>query len=308
MTKQWADSIIRILIMIVSLAYSSQNISAQQWDCHWIAHPTACDTTQVWFSRTYTDTERPREAFITIASTGYFTLYVNGRNVSTDILTPTRQQGDTAARAMTFCVTRFTRNTDNTIAVWYSPTTPHKDKRQLSMCYYGKRNDGTPFVYNTDASWMCREASMSLATDGGENQNATTHEARWNTGNIELAQWIHAEEAEGRPDESVTAAAWPQHGTRITKTITPRYFDTENDSVLYDFAPGFYGLIRVTLRGCTSGQHININGLHYTCTGDMDEQAFGRFVPGFWRKVLISGDKYFNPEQIQSVEAIAIAP
>lgn len=90
--------------------------------------------------------------------------------------------------------------------------------------------------------------------------------------------------------------------------MQPRFFDLTDNGVLYDFTPGFYGFTRVTLRDCKRGQHISINGLQYTCNGEMDEQAFGRFVPGFYRKVLISGDRNFKKEQIQNVEAIAIEP
>ena len=298
----------RILIITALLIGALNGTAAQQWDCHWVASPTACDTTQVWFRRTYTAAERPLEAYITVASTGYFTLYVNGRNVSTDIITPLRQQADTTARAMTFCVTRFTRSTDNTIAVWYSPATPHKDTRQLSVCYYGRQADGTPFTHYSDGAWLCREASMSLTSNGGEDQDATRHDTQWNTDGTPMALWTHAVETQGRPGESVTAMPWGQRATRITRIMQPRYFDTEDGAVAYDFTPGFYGLVRVTLRGCSRGQRISINGMHYTCTGDMDEQAFARFVPGFWRKVLISGDTFFDPEQIQSVEAMAVAP
>ena len=90
--------------------------------------------------------------------------------------------------------------------------------------------------------------------------------------------------------------------------MQPRFFDLTDNGVLYDFTPGFYGFTRVTLRDCKRGQRISINGLQYTCNGEMDEQAFGRFAPGFCRKVLISGDRNFKKEQIQNVEAIAIEP
>lgn len=290
------------------LAGIAQEAAAQQWDCSWIAHPAASDTAQVWFRRTYNADGKPREAYIDIASTGYFTLYVNGRNVSTAVLTPLRQRHDTAPLGMTFRVTRFMRHGENTIAVWYSPAVAHKDARQVSVCCYGNDSEGKPFIHRSDASWLCREANMTLTADGGETQDATSRNGRWNTADFDLACWLSAKETEGNSHGSVTADRWRQHSARTARIMQPNSFDITDDGVLYDFTPGFYGFTRVTLRNCKRGQRISINGLQYTCNGNMDEQAFGRFAPVFCRKVLITGDRNFKREQVQNVEAIAIEP
>lgn len=298
----------RLLFILILLTGAALDAAAQQWDCSWIAHPAASDTTQVWFRRTYSSDGRPHEAFIDIASTGYFTLYVNGRNVSTAALTPLRRHNDTTPRGMTFRVTRFMRSGENTIAVWYSPAVAHKDMRQVSLCYYGNDGDGKPFAHRSDASWLCHEADMSLTASGGETKDATFYNGRWNIAEFDLACWLPAKETEGNSNESVTADRWQQNATRTARIMQPRFFDLTDNGVLYDFTPGFYGFTRVTLRDCKRGQRISINGLQYTCNGEMDEQAFGRFAPGFCRKVLISGDRNFKKEQIQNVEAIAIEP
>jgi hypothetical protein len=298
----------QILFILVLVVATTLDAAAQQWDCSWITHPAASDTTQVWFRRTYTSNRLPQEAFVSVASTGYFTLYVNGRNVSTDILMPLRKPADTTPRSMTFCVTRFLRRGKNTIAVWYSPACRHADARQLSVCYYGNDSDGEPFAHRSDASWLCREANMTLTTDGGETQDATLYNKKWNINNFDLACWLPAKEAEGNDDEYVATDPWQQHATQTTNVMSARYFDITDEGVLYDFAPGFYGFVRVTLRNCKRGEHISINGLQYTCNGEQDEQAFGRFAPSFCRKVLISGDENFDKEQVQNVEAISIAP
>ena len=297
-----------ILIILAMTAFAAQKAVAQQWHCAWIAHPTAADTTQVWFRRSYENASLSREAYIDIASTGFFTLYVNGRNVSTDILTPLRQQGDATPRSMTFDVKRFLRRGENTIAVWYSPSSAHKDLRQLSLNFYGTDSEGEPFSFLSDGSWLCREANMTLTTDGGEMQDATLYNMKWNTADFDLVLWLPAMETEGTAGESIMADRWQEGGSRTVSVMQPRYFDVTDEGVLYDFAPGFYGFVRVTLRDCKRGQRISINGLRYTCNGDMDEQAFGRFAPTFCRKVLIKGDEDFSREQVQSVEAIAIAP
>ena len=93
---------------------------------------------------------------------------------------------------------------------------------------------------------------------------------------------------------------------RVRRIISPRFSDRSDHSVTYDFSPGFYGFVRVTLRGCRRGEHIYINGMEYICSGEMDEQAYCRFSAIYMRRVTITGDRHFNPEQVQEVEAVCL--
>ena len=91
---------------------------------------------------------------ITIASTGYFELYVNERNVTGDVLTPLRERCSANAIAVTYDVTRFMRAGTNTVAVWYSPSFPHPESRQIALSFYGRAGDGSPQVFDNDSSWL----------------------------------------------------------------------------------------------------------------------------------------------------------
>ena len=96
------------------------------------------------------------------------------------------------------------------------------------------------------------------------------------------------------------------NAVRTYKILRPRYFDPAYRSIAYNFAPGFYGFVRVTLRGCKRGERIRIGNLVYICSGEMDEQAFCRFTHQYARQIVISGDRHFNPDQIQDVEALCL--
>ena len=142
-------------------------------------------------------------------------------------------------------------------------------------------------------------------------------------GDMATALWQPAVPTEGYPsasvhDNGVTAESIFGYSHHSYNTLTdnvqrahtilrPRYFDIiANHSVSYDFAPGFFGFVRVTLRGCRRGERIRIGNLLYVCSGEMDEQAFARFNPAFMRKITISGDRHFKPEQVQEVEGICL--
>lgn len=92
----------------------------------------------------------------------------------------------------------------------------------------------------------------------------------------------------------------------VHKILSPCGIEINGNSVVYDFTPGFYGYVRVTLRGCRQGERIRIGGLEYICTGTIDEQAFCRFTAGYMRKVEISGDAWFRPEQVQEIYAVCM--
>lgn len=145
--------LLHILILFIASAATAAASTATtgDFDCRWLSHPTPDDTSHVWFSRTIVTSEKdmPRAAYIRVATTGRFVLYVNGRNVSTALFTPDRQKGDTAVTAIAYDVQRFLRTDTNTIALLYCPSM--RTRRQVSVCFYGIAADSSHFaVSGTD--------------------------------------------------------------------------------------------------------------------------------------------------------------
>lgn len=205
--------LINILILfIASVALSAasvapgaaQTATVGDFDCRWLSHPTPDDTSHVWFSRTIVTSEKdmPRAAYIRVATTGRFVLYVNGRNVSTALFTPDRQKGDTAVASIAYDVQRFLRTDTNTIALLYCPSM--RTRRQVSVCFYGIAADSSHFAVNgTDrpcfalngnAGWLCRHADTWQTHDGGEAMNRNLYPYRWTDANQPLAMWLAVEE------------------------------------------------------------------------------------------------------------------
>lgn len=198
--------LINILILfIASVALgAAQTATVGDFDCHWMSHPAPDDTSHVWFSRTIvTDAkDMPRAAYIRVATTGRFVLYVNGRNVSTALFTPDRQKGDTAVAAIAYDVQRFLRTDTNTIAILYCPSM--RTRRQVSVSFYGIAADSSHFAVsgtdrpcfalNGNAGWLCRHADTWQTHDGGEAMNRNLYPHRWTDPNQPLAMWLAVEE------------------------------------------------------------------------------------------------------------------
>ena len=216
--------LINILILFIASAATAAASTATtgDFDCRWLSHPTPDDTSHVWFSRTIVTSEKdmPRAAYIRVATTGRFVLYVNGRNVSTALFTPDRQKGYTAVAAIAYDVQRFLRTDTNTIALLYCPSM--RTRRQVSVCFYGIAADSSHFAVsgtdrpcfalNGNAGWLCRHADTWQTHDGGEAMNRNLYPYRWTDANQPLAMWQAVEETS--PSQHLTTTT--QHHLNTT--------------------------------------------------------------------------------------------
>lgn len=331
--------LINILILFIASAATAAASTATAGDfgCRWMSHPAPDDTSHVWFRRTFVIEEQdiPRTAYIHVATTGRFVLYVNGRNVSTALFTPDRTPNDTTVMAISYDVRRFLRPDSNTIALLYCPST--RTRRQVSVSFYGIAADSSHFATNDTDGWLCRHADTWQTHDGGEAMNRNTYPYRWTDTDQPLALWQAVEQISTPHHHNTTPPQHlnttpSQHNTTSTpisaedicgyspvrinplvdnaahmrRIYTPLFTEQSADTLIVHLVPNERHLIRVTLRGCRRGERISIGNLHYVCTGEIDEQAFARFTPTSSNTIIITGDSHFQSEQVQEVESICL--
>mgnify|MGYP000133243399 FL=1 len=253
--------LINILILFIASAATAaaSTATAGDFDCRWMSHPTPDDTSHVWFSRTIVTSEKdmPRAAYIRVATTGRFVLYVNGRNVSTALFTPDRQKGDTAVAAIAYDVQRFLRTDTNTIALLYCPSM--RTHRQVSVCFYGIAADSSHFAVsgtdrpcfalNGNAGWLCRHADTWQTHDGGEAMNRNLYPYRWTDANQPLALWQAVEETS--PSQPLTTTT-PHH----LNTPTPQHLNTTPPQPLNTTTP----------QHISTSQHLTTTTPHHLTT------------------------------------------
>ena len=253
--------LINILILFIASAATAaaSTATAGDFDCRWMSHPTPDDTSHVWFSRTIVTSEKdmPRAAYIRVATTGRFVLYVNGRNVSTALFTPDRQKGDTAVAAIAYDVQRFLRTDTNTIALLYCPSM--RTHRQVSVCFYGIAADSSHFAVsgtdrpcfalNGNAGWLCRHADTWQTHDGGEAMNRNLYPYRWTDANQPLALWQAVKE---------TSTSQP------LTTTTPHHLNTPTPQPLTTTPP--QPLTTTTPQHISTSQHLTTTTPHHLTT------------------------------------------
>lgn len=250
--------LLHILILFIASAATAAASTAKtgDFDCCWMSHPTPDDTSHVWFSRTIvTDAkEMPRAAYIRVATTGRFVLYVNGRNVSTALFTPDRQKGDTAVSAIAYDVQRFLRTDTNTIALLYCPSM--RTRRQVSVSFYGIAADSSHFAVsgtdrpcfalNGNAGWLCRHADTWQTHDGGEAMNRNLYPYRWTDANQPIALW-----------QAVEEYSTPQH-----HNTTPQHISTSqhlNTTTSLNTSTPQHNNITTTPQHISTPQHLTIS-------------------------------------------------
>lgn len=102
------------------------------------------------------------------------------------------------------------------------------------------------------------------------------------------------------------ATLLPVRVKRVTGVTAPRYSERTPEGIAYEFVTGFYGFVRLTLRGAKKGETIIIGGRKYTCNGETDEQITTAFEPTYHRRVIVSGDSAFDASQVQRVDGVSL--
>lgn len=288
--------------LTISLSLAALTAAAQAWKLPWISNPSADSTAQTWFRKTFTLKSRPAAASIHVASDGRFIVYVNGYNVSSDVLEPFDGGG-----MMRYDASRFLRDGANTVAVWYSPKPPCRPTTaQVALSLCGAYASGERFATATDGTWFCRLANGTTEANGDETVCANDHVSDWNITGCGIVGWQAAEET---PNSRMDTDISPWHDAlHVAQIQSHESLYLSGGSITYTFARRFEGWVRLTLRGMERGDTIRMNGLTYVCSGDDDEQACRRFTTATQDAVVVDGRGTLTRDNITNVEAIAIEP
>lgn len=293
--------------MLLLLLAAAPPAPAQTFTMPWICSSRADSTSQVWFRRTFTRLGAVSEATVRLTTTGYAQLYVNGRNVSAEPVSPCRMGAGAAPLTLTYDVAAFMRPDSVTIAVWYAPPSPRADSCQIALTLDALLADGSRLSLASDSTWLWREASHRLRPGGGETVDGRLAALPWSHGPAEWALWTGARAVDA-PSFGLCPAAGPPRW-HVAAVVSPLSLTVSGDSLTAIFAQELTALPRVTLRGARPGSLVHVgNVVDYVCSGDIDEQAFPRFAVSRFARLVVTGDAAFRPDMVQAVEAVALVP
>lgn len=335
MAKTAIQEMIMVLMGLLVIGMTSASAQTASLGPGEISCTTANSLSDIWFRHTYITQRRPISATLSVTARGRYRVYVNESNVTPPLPTDNCHHPVT----IDIDISGYLRSDSNTVAILYHPVGPHD--HQIAVCYYGVGRDGRPFGHNADGGWLCRpvDEGSGDGIDRGYTQTVST--ACWTPvsapGRLEIEEAKVASEPrrveiegtkvasapqrveiEGRTADSelrrvsTEMGVWPLatllpvQVNRVTRVTAPRYSERTPEGIAYEFVTGFYGFVRLTLRGAKKGETIIIGGRKYTCNGETDEQITTAFEPTYHRRVIVSGDSAFDTSQVQRVDGVSL--
>ena len=335
MAKTAIQEMIMVLMGLLVIGMTTASAQTASLGPGEISCTTADSLSDIWCRHTYLTQRRPISATLSVTARGRYRVYVNESNVTPPLPTDNCHHPVT----IDIDISGYLRSDSNTVAILYHPVGPHD--HQIAVCYYGVGRDGRPFGHKADGGWLCRpvDEGSGDGIDRGYTQTVST--ACWTPvsapGRLEIEEAKVASEPrrveiegtkvasapqrveiEGRTADSVLrrlstemgvwplATLLPVQVNRVTRVTAPRYSERTPEGIAYEFVTGFYGFVRLTLRGAKKGETITIGGRKYTCNGETDEQITTAFEPTYHRRVIVSGDSAFDASQVQRVDGVSL--
>lgn len=321
MAKTAIQEMIMVLMGLLVIGMTTASAQTASLGPGEISCTTADSLSDIWFRHTYLTQRRPISATLSVTVRGRYRVYVNESNVTPPLPTDNCHHPVT----IDIDVSSYLRSDSNTVAILYHPVGPHD--HQIAVCYYGVGRDGRPFGHNADGGWLCRpvDEGSGNGIDRGYTQTVST--ACWTPvsvpGRLEIGVTKGASaprrvEIDGTKAGSALrrvstemgvwplATLLPVRVNRVTRVTAPRYSERTPEGIAYEFVTGFYGFVRLTLRGAKKGETIIIGGRKYTCNGETDEQITTAFEPTYHRRVIVSGDSAFDASQVQRVDGVSL--
>lgn len=314
MAKTAIQEMIMVLMGLLVIGMTTASAQTASLGPGEISCTTADSLSDIWFRHTYLTQRRPISATLSVTARGRYRVYVNESNVTPPLPTDNCHHPVT----IDIDVSGYLRSDSNTVAILYHPVGPHD--HQIAVCYYGVGRDGRPFGHNADGGWLCRPVDEGSGDEIDRGYTQTVSTACWTPvslpGRLEMDGTKAASELRTADSAlrrvSTEMGVWPLatllpvRVNRVTRVTEPRYSERTPEGIAYEFVTGFYGFVRLTLRGAKKGETIIIGGRKYTCNGETDEQITTAFEPTYHRRVIVSGDSAFDASQVQRVDGVSL--
>lgn len=342
MAKTAIQEMIMVLMGLLVIGMTTASAQTASLGPGEISCTTADSLSDIWFRHTYLTQRRPISATLSVTARGRYRVYVNESNVTPPLPTDNCHHPVT----IDIDVSGYLRSDSNTVAILYHPVGPHGHQIAVCYYGVGRdgrpfghnadggwlcrpvdegSGDGIDRGYTQTVSTACWTPVSAPGRLEMEGTKAGSAPGRVEIEGAKAASEPRRVEIEGRTAASELRTAdsalrkvstemgvWPLatllpvRVNRVTRVTAPRYSERTPEGIAYEFVTGFYGFVRLTLRGAKKGETIIIGGRKYTCNGETDEQITTAFEPTYHRRVIVSGDSAFDASQVQRVDGVSL--
>ena len=342
MAKTAIQEMIMVLMGLLVIGMTTASAQTASLGPGEISCTTADSLSDIWFRHTYITQRRPISATLSVTARGRYRVYVNESNVTPPLPTDNCHHPVT----IDIDVSGYLRSDSNTVAILYHPVGPHDHQIAVCYYGVGRdgrpfghnadggwlcrpvdegSGDGIDRGYTQTVSTACWTPVSAPGRLEIEEAKAASEPRRVEIEGTKATSAPRRVEIEGTKADSELRTAdsalrrvstemgvWPLatllpvQVNRVTRVTAPRYSERTPEGIAYEFVTGFYGFVRLTLRGAKKGETIIIGGRKYTCNGETDEQITTAFEPTYHRRVIVSGDSAFDASQVQRVDGVSL--
>ena len=342
MAKTAIQEMIMVLMGLLVIGMTSASAQTDSLGPGEISCTTADSLSDIWFRHTYLTQRRPISATLSVTARGRYRVYVNESNVTPPLPTDNCHHPVT----IDIDISGYLRSDSNTVAILYHPVGPHDHQIAVCYYGVGRdgrpfghnadggwlcrpvdegSGDGIDRGYTQTVSTACWTPVSAPGRLEIEEAKVASEPRRVEIEGTKVASAPRRVEIEGTKADSELRTAdsalrrvstemgvWPLatllpvRVNRVTRVTAPRYSERTPEGIAYEFVTGFYGFVRLTLRGAKKGETITIGGRKYTCNGETDEQITTAFEPTYHRRVIVSGDSAFDASQVQRVDGVSL--
>ena len=240
-------------------------LKPEDWRAAWI-HADLPDSISPWLRKTFTLAAVPAHALAYVNSVGYFELYVNGRKVGQDVLTPAVSDLRVHSLYVAYDIAPYLRTGTNCIGLWcgrgWATRAEPAGQRVRFQCRIAPGADGESVWIVSDESWKVAPSpyttlgSQAWGKFGGERYDANLENKNWGAADFDDSEWSNAKSAPAKPAQA-EAQSCPLN--RVGKVL-PAVACTPLAAGRYeiDFGSNLSGQMRLKLRGLKPNQQIKI--------------------------------------------------
>lgn len=266
--------------------------AVKDWVCFPVGKNSPTHVASVWFRHSFLlDDKTAGAAWAEIGTPGFYELYVNGRRVGTDILSPAVTGRDRRTFYMTYDIAKYLKRGVNVIGVWIGRGWYGTDSIPFHFSAVIPLKRGKNVVLSCSPAWKAAESNYATtgawdwAQFGGEEVDARRRNAQWNKCGFDDTTWQNAIWAKA-PSPSTEAQTCEenrydeQHKAKIEK-MDKRLFEL-------DFGTNLTGFIKMPVVGAEPGDTVRIYYADNKRKGIGTSTMPAGNIPGnAWEKVFI---------------------
>lgn len=244
-------------------------LEPEDWTAQWIG----CDWFKEnagrlpWLRKTFTIDGKPEGAMAFVHAIGYYELYVNGRKVGDDVLSPLVSAYSRRSLYITHDITSYLSSGLNCVSLWLGRGWESRllaeatgEGPVIRAQFEWQDSAGTTQRLVTDGSWKVHPSPITpigkghTGDYGGERYDAGQEVLDWAAANFDDSAW---KSASVHTPHTQTFAAQCLESNRVFETIRPSSVgQLEDGSILIDMGRNFSGWLDIRFPSGQAGQEV----------------------------------------------------